>query len=367
MIPASRPTRPIRPTPARRHSTMALLARVAKITAVATLVAAAGSCAPDSTAPAPAPDTSQLFWAVALDQHAVTLSVVPPWDTLRLHATARGSSGTVLANAPAPHFASTDVEHVQVDGAGVLHAIKPGANIVVVAVDTVDDIVHADTAWVTVTDVASPPVLAALIFPAMDSAKFALGGNFFGDSPGPLTAQALDTAGTPIAGVAVHYASSDPRVATIDPRTGIPTLKQVGHVTFTATATAYGVTRSDTLPFTVGMPILLPVNLQVSVGGGGDTVVTVSSPVTIGVGGDIAWMNTTSVPLEVTFDDPTSAARDEVLCENFGDPFCDSGNVDAFAYRTGDDLYFRLRQFRVPGTYHYHIRGVTGTIIVQRD
>jgi hypothetical protein len=335
--------------------------------AAATLVMAVASCASDSTAPVPAADASRLFWAVVLDQHAVTLSTVPPYDTFQLRATARSSSGAVLEDAPAPRFISTDVGRVQVDGAGVLHAVRPGTNVVVIAVDTVDDIVHADTVRVTVTTDAAPPVLATLAFPLMDSTKFALGGTLlFGDSPGPLTVQASDAAGNAITALAVHYASSDPRIATIDPVAGVPTLRQPGSVTFTASATGYGVTKAATLPFTVGLPVNLAANITQTVVGG-DSVITVSSPATIAVGGTIVWLNNTSVPTAITFEDPASALQDDLLCQALT-VLCGNGNIDAFVFHTGDfDLAMRARQFRAPGTYRYHIGDFTGTIIVKQE
>jgi hypothetical protein len=152
------------------------------------------SCAPDSVAPTPAPDPSHLYWALTLDHQAVTLSTQPPYDTLRLTATPRTSSGAVLSDAPAPTFISTDIVRLQVDSTGLLHAHQVGTDIVVLVTDTVDDIVHSGMVLVNVTDTAPPPVLAALsIHPIPpDSAKVALQGGK------TLAALTTDSAGNPI-------------------------------------------------------------------------------------------------------------------------------------------------------------------------
>ncbi len=346
------------------------------------LLAATGlaACAPDPMRPTRVPDPGQLYWALRLEQRAVTLSLHPPYDRLRLVATPVTGSGAVLSDAPRPHFYSTDVERVQVDSMGLLRAIKVGKGIAVVAVDTVDDIVHADTVWVNVNDVTDPPVLAALaIEPVPDSAKYALGGSvldlFSGVLP-HLTVRATDGNGTeiPIASLAVAYASTDTMVATID-RQGVITPQRVGQVTFIASATAYGVTKADTLPFTIGLPLVVQLTIQTRVDMHGDTVaVFPSAPAVIGVDGDVLWINQTTVPVDVIFDDPTNVAQDDVLCALFGslapEAVCRSGNIAAWRYDSTDPTPgWRFRQFRVPGTYHYRDTrsGATGTIIVKPE
>lgn len=334
-----------------------------------------GGCAPDDAAPTQSIDGSQLYWAVTVDHQAVTLSLDAPYDTLRLTATARTATGAALSDAPVPRFRSTDVDLVQVDSTGLLHAVKVTTGTVVIAEDTVDNIVHSDTVWVNVTDVPDPPMLANLsIHPVPpDSAAFALGGTLF-QFQKVLTARAVDASGTPIDGIAVHYASSDPLVATIDPTTGAITTNRVGAVTFTASATAYGVTRADTLPFTIGLPVWAAMSITQRVTDQGDTVpVFPLAPTVIGAGGDVSWNNETSLSVDVTFDDSTNVTQDDQVCAAFGafasDAFCGGGNIPAWSADTTGNylLSIRVRHFRVPGTYHYRSTryGVTGTIIVQ--
>jgi hypothetical protein len=225
--------------------------------------------------------------------------------------------------------------------------------------------------------VAQPPVLATLsIHPVPpDSAKFALRNAFLRPAfPPPLAAQALDANGNVISGLVVRYMSSNAAVAAIDPLTGEITPNQVGAVTFTASATAYGISKADTLPYIIGLPLLIEENPNLQVDSHGDSVMVFTSPVTVGVGADVIWNNPTNRPLDVTFDDPTNVAQDDLLCGALtGSPYeiiaCGHGNIDRWTADPGGDATFsiRVRQFRVPGTYHYHstLYGTTGTIIVR--
>jgi hypothetical protein len=346
------------------------------VVAVSALAAFAASlvaaCAPDSSTTGPGTDASQLYWALTLDHRAVTLSTAAPYDTLQLTATPRLSSGAAMPDAPPPRFTSTDLERVQVDATGLLRAVGVGTGIVVVAADTVGNIVHADTVLVNVTDVAAPPRLAALsIHPVPpDSSRFALGGTLFVPQK-VLAARTLDTAGAAIDGLAVHYASSDRRIAIID-RFGVVTPIRPGEVTFYATTTAYGVTQADTLPFTIGLPLLVTIEVRLQTTPAGDTTVLLPPATVLGVGGDILWDNPTAVPVDVTFDDPSTIVQDDVLCSFLGalapEAFCTGGDIAPFAIDTsGPFLSTRVRRFPVPGTYHYQspLHGTTGTIVVQ--
>lgn len=342
------------------------------------------SCTPDTTAPVRQIEPNRLFWALTLDHHAVTLSVVPPYDTFRITAVARTSTGAVLPDAATPRYTSTDVDRVQVDSTGLLRAIKAGTRVVVVAIDTIDAIVHADTVWVNVTNASPAPVLTTLsIHPIPpDSAKTALSGGsplvdqLVGVFPVTLSARATDADGQPINGLIVHYVSLDPSTATIDPLMGTITGLRVGEVTLVATATAYGVTKADTLPFTIGLPLGLFVQPEVRVDAHGDTIVAFpTAPTLLAAGGDVMWFNTTGLPVDVTFDDPTDVRQDDGMCAmGEGTPYvdvvCGEGNIALwYPGPPGDDVLLgaRLRRFPVPGTYHYRSTryGTTGTVIVQ--
>src|SRR6478735_4527640 len=90
-------------------------------------------CSGDLAAPKPAPDPSQLYWALALNYHAMNLSTAAPYDTAQLVATPRTLSGATLSNAGAVVYTSSDHSTLQVSPDGLVRAIAPGTGATVVA------------------------------------------------------------------------------------------------------------------------------------------------------------------------------------------------------------------------------------------
>lgn len=335
-----------------------------------------GGCSGDAAvAPPPVTDVSRMYWALTLDHHAVTLSLVAPYDTIRLTATPRNAAGESLSELPAPTFTSTDLERVQVDADGLVHARKVGSQVKVVASLAYGNILHADTVVITVTNTATPPVLGSLsIDPAdktpADSAKIPV------NTTKTLTAITKNTAGTTISGLAVYYASLDPTVATIDRSSGLITPHRVGRVTLIAAATAYGVTKVDTVPFTITHASQVPTQIALQPGANGQATwgFTVSR-ITITKGGVVLFINlpATNPTIDVMFDDPTNVAAASQFCVppaiTHG---CGTGNIEAFGGNpaaAGPANNNRARSFPVPGTYQFYstILGTGGTITVVDD
>jgi len=318
--------------------------------------------------------SNDVFWSLTLDHRALTLALGSPWETQQLTATPRNSSGEAIEGLPAPTFSTTNVNTVQVTQAGLLTASGLTASTLVVASLTTGGVTHADTATVAVTPDPAGLVLSTLsIDPvAPDSAKFALGGTIL-EPIRTLTPTLLDQNGAPLLGLPVRFTSLDRRVANIDPWSGTISGLSIGSVSFVATATAYGVTLADTLPYTIGYPG--NVELEISYPRFGFKMGSFRpDEVTIGVGGVIAWRNSTGgVFVDITFDDPTNVgAVPEYEACAIGAP-CDAGNVPAFGYSEVivdfDDFYrnwTRARRFNAPGVYHYRstLMGTEGTIIV---
>ena len=332
------------------------------------------ACGEDvAVAPPPAADVAQRYWTLNYNHHAVTLSIVAPYDTLQLTATPRNANGEPLSGLPAPVFTTTDRDRVQVGVDGVLHAIKTGNRVAVVAALSAGNVTHTDTVYVTVTNKATPPVLAGLsIHPVSpDSAKVAMYGS------ATLRARAWDPDSVAINGLAVAYASSDPTVATIDRTRGTVTPVRPGHVTFVAVATAYGITKADTLPYMIGLPLEVTFTIDAQQDAQGHIVNGfVPSQLSVGTGGTVIWQNQNHVPTDVTFDDPTDVVRADLYCTYFGAKypfFCDDGNIAAFGVPPDPNDPMgnifnngRARSFPVPGTYRFHstLFGTTGTIVV---
>jgi len=310
---------------------------VGTLAIVGVLVGLVG-CGGDPVAPRPAPDPSQLYWALTLDHRAVTLSTVAPYDTIQLTAIPRTALGSPLAESASVVFASTNPQNVQVSPTGLVRALSPGDGTVVTATVTVGGVTHADTAVVNVTATATPPVLGRFsIHPIPpDSAK--RGATVF---PYPWPVVAADTSGNLIPDLATACTSSDTTVVRVLPQCGLIFAQHPGHAVITASATAYGVTKADTLDFTVGEWLIAAVDISQGAGSLRD--------VTIASGGTVFWINQTTQPIDITFDDSTHVP---------------GGNIAALSPGSLD-----IRVFPVPGTFTYHSTAAqaSGAIIVVNE
>lgn len=347
--------------------------------AAAALVLVASGCSGDvAVAPPPATDIAQFYWALTLDHHAVTLSTAAPYDTLRLTATPRNIDGEPLTGLPTPIFTSGNLERVQVSAEGVVQAIAPGNQIPVIATLVQGNVVHADTVLVSVTSIANPPVLDSVSFglSATDSAKVAF------PASKVLSATGWDTNGSRILGLPIHYTVSDPTIASLR-LFGAQTIVQPvrpGTVDLIATTTAYGITKADTLSFTIGQSLAATIAVVQRLDASGKPRnVFIPDRIVLGTGGNITWYNETGIPTDVTFEDPANILPRDFYCTPSyieRDPeLCASGNIDAFGVPTTIDGQIdpmatwhnrRARTFPVPGTYTYHSTssGATGTIVV---
>ena len=326
-------------------------------------------CANDAVvSPQPATDPGQRFWALTLDHHAVTLSTAATFDTIRLTATPRTVTGAALADLPVVTFTSMDQDRVQVDSSGLVRATGSGIGISVIASLTQGDVTRADTVIINVTSDAPPPVFGGISIQPLegDSAKNTVYATTV------ITARIIDTDGADIPNAAVYYTSLDRTTAAIDPSTGVLFPVRPGHVTLVASATVYGVTKADTLLFTIGYPIVAFVSIAPRANANGQIVnVFTPSAITIGPGAIVYFTTASTSPTDITFDDPTNVAEDVQDCP-FVPSLCGTGNIDAFAADPSDpaaSVVGRARRFPVPGTYLYHstIFGTTGSIVVVND
>lgn len=171
--------------------------------------------------------------------------------------------------------------------------------------------------------------------------------------------------------------------------------KRTGVVTFYASATAYGVTKVDTVQYRIGWPLYASVLLDtVTSQGPGNFFKAASSAlagieIRIGTGGIVQWymrLNPTdgSIPVpeaNVVFDDPTYVRPLEtvapllnpemypIICGGLTDG-CSVGGNFAFpppANRPSFPSAYRV--FPMPGTYEFRntLNGARGRIIVGDD
>ena len=332
------------------------------IVGCATAVIACSS--PDAAIVSPPRTDSGALWSVTLDHRAVTISTVVPYDTIRLTATPRDAAGNAIGGLVTPTFTSSDVKTLQVDSVGLVHALATGSGVMVIATLSSGGYTLADTAVINVTDTTPPPMLSVLsIHPdSADSAETSV------DFPRTLQTRTLDGAGDSISGLSVYYTSSDNSVALIDRSAGVIQGVYPGHVTFTATATAYGVTKTDTVLYVIGYPVIGVFQIVPLVEGGRSLLGFSPGHITVGTGASVAFQTNSTMKIDVTFDDSTQVGR-SWLCPYFPSfPWvCGIGNIAPFASDSTVPLSgVRLRGFPVPGTYNFHstLFGTTGQITV---
>jgi hypothetical protein len=324
------------------------------------------NCGGEQSVTSPGTDGSTLFWSLTLDQHAVNLSTVAPYDTAHVVATPRTSDGSVYPNASTVRFVSSDLEHVQVSEDGELHAIAPGVGIPVVATMSVGNLTHSDTVMVDVVSDSVPPVLESFSIHPIPPDSAVWGANALENLTfvGTRLVVAHDDAGNTLSGFSIYFHSSDSTIATIDRSTGELSGKRPGQVTIVASTLAFGVARADTIPFTITMPAFMAVIIAPPAGTTGPNLVTAPSIATIAAGGTILFWDLSLSQINISFPDPSVIGEDQLVC------FCGSGNIDTYGADTVDiDNDFRARSFPVAGTYVYTVGGgpnaLTGTIIVE--
>ena len=342
----------------------------------------------------PITDPTQLYMTLQVDQRAVNLSTVAPYDTLQLTATPLNALDEPLSGLPAPTFQSLDTTTVWVTPEGLLQARNVTSTTKVIASLAIGgNVRHTDTVLVQVTNLATPPVLDTLsIHPLVpDSAVFPLlseglsiyfvvfsgTGYPFGSCHLPkLLTRMVTSTGDPISGLLVSYKSLDPTVAQTngcgafgDPFEVAPV--RPGHVKFVAQTTAYGIKKVDTVSYTITYRVAQGIDIQ-------ETGFT-PSEVVLATHGTALWFNDVVDSAGVTFDDPAAAAEPPAgVCgvpEFFGAPpapYCGTGNIAAFPGGNGfpftadGNFAVRARQFNTAGTYSFRNTrtGATGRVIV---
>jgi hypothetical protein len=332
------------------------------------------------------------YFRLELNARNIVMSTAAPYNTLQLSVTPYTASGAVFTTDVQPTF-WTNSTAFTVSPAGLVTATKVSASSFVVATlqDTVHNITHVDTAFITITGTTPASPLASLSIqrPPDDSAKIGV----YGSSKPLDTLKVVLTAenGSDLsAAVPVRFSISDPSVVKFTTIAGHASWRginsmRVGHVTLSATTTYYGVTKTDSLEYTIGNPVLATVGIPMmpspTVAG---EVIRAYSPsvIVIGVGGTVIFapptiLTGTAVDWDVVFDDPDAAQPSTLVptsvptgAGNIGPnpPFATNGAINpACAGAVGASCRQAARAFMQPGTYTYHsaLYGTTGKIIVR--
>jgi hypothetical protein len=352
-------------------------------------------CGSDTTGPAGAVQDG--YWALALNHHAITLSLTAPSNQLQLVATPLTMQGDTLSTSNKVQYTSND-SSVIVDSTGLLTARLTRLGVKVVASLTVANdrgqtVTLADTAVVNVNAPPAPmPTVTTLqITTPGDSATF---------SSVPLmtgfAVNALDASHTPLTGdnpYNVFCRSSDRNVVDFgrgminffDPS---PAAFLPGTTILTCSANIYGVSLTDSIPIRIGPLLVRKITVDtVPVVLGSPDVVLSATVAKIGIGGIIQWDNRSNRTVDLIFDDslvPQSVSASErvrgsgILGFNcmitarcrLPSP---AGNVmlpPATNKNFNNGIGRDFRTFPVAGTYPYHsttFPAVKGTIVVSSD
>ena len=252
----------------------AMLRKVPLLVSVALVVC---GCHGDTVAPG-TNDAAHTFGALRLDEHAITMAVAPPHNTIQLHATRLSQAGTPLPDSGTVQYrvAQGDTS-VSVNSAGVvtakvssygslLSSSSPfvGSSAFVIASLTVQGITRVDTAVVVVTATEPDAPLATFsIHPPAESLSVYMSGRWLNTSDGAiLDLIQLDSHGDTIPNQLVYFRSSNMSVAFPYAERGgfygrgVRGIVANDTVTFSAQTWYYGVTRSDSLQVRVGFPSL---------------------------------------------------------------------------------------------------------------
>jgi hypothetical protein len=343
-----------------------LTRRSSELALLALLGLAMAACGGDpAVTPPPQNNPETMYWQLTLNVPAATMSTAAPYDTLQLVATPSTVHGTPITDLAPPTYTSLDLDRVQVDSSGLVHVIGSGDGVLVVASLEDHNVLHADTLVLNITDEAPPPTMATFtIHPDVgDSAKT---GSTFNAT---VTPRAFTADGTPIPDISTYFSSSDLTIATIDRSTGFLSPSQPGHLDVYATTTTYGVTKVDTLPYTIGHPTQVIIDIPPQVQPNGQSI-SVFSPdsVVLGPGARVLFGNELGPATDVTFDDPTNVVQDDLYC-SLAVLLCGSGNIAPWTFDPTDPSgvsAIRVRRFPVPGTYRFHseLFGSTGVIVI---
>lgn len=280
-------------------------------------------------------DASNLVWSIKNSTGAATLS---PGTTVQLTTTAYTYAGEPVEGLPAATFRSTDSTKVTVSPTGLVTGVAATtSNVNVISSLTVAGVTHADTTIVAVTPVAHT-LKTFSIHPASQITTIPLNGNT------GVTVTATDSGNQTLTGLAVKLVSSAPLVA--DFYYGYLYAYAKGQTTVIASTTSFGVTKADTVTYTVTNPMQANVYCYEHAYLPYEPAFYVTSnPIIIGAGGTVTWANYGNMVTGITFDDSTHVT---------------GGNIASIPLYTSAS-----RTFPTTGTYVFKdVLGDSATIVV---
>ena len=278
-----------------------LLRRAWRVALIVVCMLTASSCNLSDTGPSAYLPQHQYFAVLALEHHAINLSMTAPYDTVTLHTTRLMGDGSAVPGDVTYSVSTPDISVTN----GVLKGERPVARAVVRVTLTHGTITRTDSAVVSV--IADAPDRLrdfGLRLPAGDSAKISAGWEL---KTIPLLRES--ESGSNLSTLLVSLVSSDSTVAQMTQSgnnvTIVPT--RPGRVVLSSSTFAFGVTWRDSLVFTVGWPlqVFVPIVERFTAGSLAPTLRFEYQDITVGLGGCVLWDNEFERDIDVRFDDST--------------------------------------------------------------
>jgi hypothetical protein len=332
------------------------------------------SCGSDVTNPAP--DLANVYWRLQLNHEDVNLALRAPYDTVQLTAMPLNARGDTLGTLGQVRYQATD-SSVTVSPTGLVtarFATDPGEVTSVIASlqDAAQSVTHADTVFLVVTPAPDTIVTFSMQPVAGDSAKRSVDFNRI-DLNFKWLVTAINAAGQTMCSTAdcqlvVHYTSSNPAVAYINPFSGEMTLQDTGRVILTATTLAWNTELRDSVELTIGPMLNWAVGLYLDNIGVGISWEPTS--LSLGVGAVMDVLNignprtripiyakdADSIVISFTGPAPVDSASDMVI----GFPPTGSGNITFSCDKVTNprcispNELVKARRFTSPGLYQVH-------------
>jgi hypothetical protein len=311
---------------------MTTLQRTAAAFATVIVASSFMACTTDTITETKVP-VSQLIWNFALNDHAVMLAV---GDAHQLVGVSLTSTGDTVRPVPRPVYRSSDSTKVTVDSTGRLTAVAATNGVSIYATVRGHELTYADTTVVLVTPTRRP-------FKSLAFANGATGSATIG-MPAFFAITCLDSADSQLTDVPISYRSPDGVKALIfGSASGAQMLPvRLGDVRIIASTSSYGVTVTDTLVVTVGLPLTGSVSAVQSTLG----PVFQGPSYGLATGGVITFSNYMPTPITIRFDDSTHV---------------EGGNITNLATNG-----VTTRKFLAAGTYIFRdpVTGATGKVLV---
>lgn len=243
---------------------------------------------------------ADMLWSLHATIPATTVAV---GGTQQLGATASLLDGTPASSTPTVTYVSANPTKVQVTSSGLV----TGLGVTTAPVPVVESVVTpsltlVDTTLVSVTATAHPLKVFSIHPQPGDSNRVTLQNS----RQVPLTA--TDSSNAAVTGLAVRYTSLSPNIFYVSGTSIVASA--IGTGKLVASTVAYGVSRTDTMDYSVVNPMSVYLYCYTNTPAG---CIFYTAVTVVGVGGTVNFYNYSQGPMSLTFDDTTTITGGNIV------------------------------------------------------